>query len=218
MGATLGNCNQLMVLCPIQGNTFCQPPDGGSWQLAMAPKGQQCCCQGSAVTFFEGFIQNSQLLFKLPTPEPFSNCFFKPYLALPWNATLLEGVLFQEKPFFKDIPFSRESFLQWQGNPFSRLVTRKASVSVYLVMVSKSTFKPQAAECQCIHCSKLWCNMLLSSNTGSSTSSSSKPFFLHVSALCPGRLLLPTVHTRADVNLVQGAQLYMYFPKPQGLP
>ena len=85
-------------------------------------------------------------------------------------------------------------------------------------MVSKNTFKPQAAECQCIHCSKLWCNMLLSSNTGSSTSSSSKPFFLHVSVLCPGRLLLPTVHTRADVNLVQGAQLYMYFPKPQGLP
>ena len=172
----------------------------------------------AVLTFFERFIQNSQLLFKLPTPEPFSNCFFKPYLALPWNATLLEGVLFQEKPFFKDIPFSRESFLQWQGNPFSRLVTRKASVSVYLVMVSKSTFKPQAAECQCIHCSKLWCNMLLSSNTGSSTSSSSKPFFLHVSVLCPGRLLLPTVHTRADVNLVQGAQLYMYFPKPQGLP
>ena len=101
MGATLGNCNQLMVLCPIQGNTFCQPPDGGSWQLAMAPKGQQCCCQGSAVTFFKGLIQNSQLLFKLPNPEPFSNCFFKPYLALPWNATLLEGVLFSRKTLFQ---------------------------------------------------------------------------------------------------------------------
>ena len=97
--------------------------------LPMAPKGQQCCCQGSAVTFFKVFIQNSQLLFKLPNPEPFSNCFFKPYLALPWNATLLEGVLFSRKTLF-------------QGNTFFE--------EIFSAMARKSFFKVGHKESLCI--------------------------------------------------------------------
>ena len=51
-------------------------------------------------------------------------------------------------------------------------------------MVSKNTFKPQAAECQCIHCSKLWCSMLLSSNTGSSTAAAAAADLFFCMFLC----------------------------------
>ena len=108
MGATFCNGSQLMVLCPIQGSTFCQPPDGGSWQLAMAPEGQQCCCQGTVVPFFK-VIWQSQLLFKLPTPEPFSHCFFKGLSRSFFN------VLFQG-PFSRKCLFQGKLFYNGQGN------------------------------------------------------------------------------------------------------
>ena len=71
------------------------------------------------------------------------------YLALPWNATLLEGVLFSRKTLFQGntvlegilSAMARKSFFKvTHSASHLMVVTRKASVSVYLVMVSKNTF------------------------------------------------------------------------------
>ena len=147
IGATLGNRSQVMVLCPIQGSTFCQPPDGGSWQLAMAPKGQQCCCQGTGVPFSRG---SSRI------PGSCSSCQPLSLLTIAFPSPTLECYPFRRAPFsmsfVKKDPFSRKCLSR--EYLFQGWSQAKASVSVYLLVVPENTFKPKAAECQCIHLSK----------------------------------------------------------------